>query len=76
MNIQYILNHEGKKTGVVIPIEEWEEIKKLLQSLNKEDIESQDQHLLKGLQEAIAEVNEYKAGKAELRDLDELLNEL
>jgi CheY-specific phosphatase CheX len=76
MDIQYILNSEGEKTGVVIPIEEWEQIKKLLQELNNEDINSRDEHFLKGLQKAVQEVNNYKTGNTELKNLDELLNEL
>lgn len=76
MDIQYILNSEGEKTGVVIPIKEWEQIKTILQRLNREDIDSHEEQFLKGLQEAVHEVNDYKAGKAELKNFDELLNEL
>ncbi|KAA6436926.1 hypothetical protein FEM33_19570 [Dyadobacter flavalbus] len=34
MNVQFLSNEEGKKTAVVIPIKDWEEIQK---KLNKEE---------------------------------------
>ena len=76
MNIQYILNDKGEKTGVVLSIEEWEKIKSLLEKLNRENLNSEEENFLEGLKKAVDEVNDYKAGKTELKDLDELLNEL
>ena len=76
MDIQYLWNNKGEKTGVVLPIEEWEKIKTLLEKLNKENLKPKEAICLEGLQEAIEEVNDYKAGKTELKNLDELLNEL
>ena len=61
MSVQYIVNEKGKQTAVVVPIEEWKELKaeheKLLNKLE----------VLGGLQDALKEVQEIKEGKRKKR---------
>jgi prevent-host-death family protein len=71
MNVQYIVNEKGKQTAVVVPIDEWRELKatheKLLNKLA----------VLDGLQDALEEVQEIKQGKRNKgRTLGEFLNEM
>ena len=66
MSVQYIINEKEKQTAVVVPIEEWKELKAEHEKLlNKIEV-------LAGLQE----VQETKQGKRKKgRTLGELLNE-
>jgi len=71
MSVQYITNEKGKQTAVIIPIEEWRQLKaeheKLLHKLE----------ILDGLQDALKEVQEIKQGKRKKgRTLGEFLNEM
>ncbi len=71
MSVQYIIDEKGKQTAVVVPIEEWKELKaeheKLLNKLE----------VLVGLQDALKEVQEIKQGKRiKGRTLGEFLNEM
>ncbi len=71
MSVQYIVNKKGKQTAVVVPIDEWKELKatheKLLDKLA----------VLGGLQDALKEVQEIKQGKRKKgRTLGEFLNEM
>ncbi len=71
MNVQYITNEEGKQTAVIVPIEEWKQLKaeheKLLNKLE----------VLGGLRDALKEVQEIKKGKRKKgRTLGEFLNEM
>ena len=71
MSVQYITDEKGKQTAVIVPIEEWKELKaeheKLLNKLE----------ILSGLQEALKEVQEIKQGNRKKgRTLGEFLNEM
>ena len=71
MSMQYITNEKGQQTAVIVPIEEWQQLKaeheKLLNKLE----------VLNGLQDAINEVQEIKQGKRKKgRTLGEFLNEM
>lgn len=74
--MQYILDSKGEKTGVFIPIKEWEKIQGLLKKVDEQNMKGQEEQVLKGVQEAVNEVNQYKAGKTELKSLDQFLDEL
>lgn len=37
MNLQYITDNNGKTTGVFIPIQDWEELKKEIKGLNEKE---------------------------------------
>lgn len=39
MTLQFILDNKGKTTGVFIPINEWENLKKTVKKVTKQDIE-------------------------------------
>lgn len=71
MSVQYIVNEKGKQTAVVVPIEEWKELKaKHEKLLNKIEV-------LAGLQDALKEVQEIKQGRRKKgRTLGEFLNEM
>ena len=85
MNLQYIIDSQGYKTSVVIPIQDWEQLKKeytlpdsLLANSDESDkyIEPTDEEIVEGVREALREVKLYQEGKLKLQSLDELLNEL
>lgn len=42
MNLQYILDNHGNATGVFIPIEEWQLLKKKYEGLQQEELKSLD----------------------------------
>ena len=71
MSVQYIVNEKGKQTAVVVPIDEWKELKAAHEKLlNKLEV-------LSGLQDALKEVQEIKQGKRKKgRTLDEFLHEM
>jgi hypothetical protein len=57
MNIQYITDEKGKHTAVVVPIEEWEKMKKENEQMkNKLDV-------LNGIADALEEVQNINEGK-------------
>lgn len=69
MDIQYITDAKGKHKAVIIPIKEWEEMRKEHEKIkNKLDA-------LNGLEDALREVAEIKAGKQQGRTLSEFLRE-
>ena len=42
MNLQYIHDNHGNATGVFIPIEEWQSLKKKYDGLQQEELKSLD----------------------------------
>jgi len=62
MNLQYLADYQGNVTGVFIPIQEWDTIRKQLHW----------QELL----EAFEQMKLMKQGKLRKPDLNEFLNEL
>lgn len=71
MNLQYIADHKGNVTGVFIPIQEWDTIRKQLH-LPKDPKHLHRQELL----EAFEEMKLMRAGKVEKPKLNDFLNEL
>jgi hypothetical protein len=68
MNLQYITDSKGKTSGVFIPIEDWELIKKELDL--KTDIP--DWH-----KEILAErLSKYQTGNKNLKDADSYLDQI
>ncbi|HYX09921.1 MAG TPA: hypothetical protein VE912_24550 [Bacteroidales bacterium] len=77
MNLQYISDDKGKTTGVFIPIHEWEELKEKFIGLEEEEFgEQTKEEILKGIKQAVEEMNLVKQGKLKARDAKDLLNEL
>jgi hypothetical protein len=77
MNLQYISDNKGKKTGVFIPIEDWKIIKKHLSGMcDLEYEEPTKAEILEGLKNAFDEVKLHMQGKIKLKPARELLHEL
>jgi hypothetical protein len=68
LNLQYITNSKGVPSGVFIPIEDWERIKKELDS--KLEIPEWHKEIL------IDRLNIFQAGNARLMDTDTVLKEM
>lgn len=73
MILQYITDGEGHKSGVQLPIKDWEKIQKDLKELERL---RNKKLFLSELAEAIAEVKLVKEGKMKVRDAQELIDEL
>jgi N-glycosylase/DNA lyase len=77
MNLQYIHDSNGNKTGVFIPIKEWERLKSFLKELEQEDIaEPTKEEILEGLEEALQQVKQHREGKTNLQSARDLLDEI
>lgn len=73
MDVQYIIDGRGQKSGVQLPIQEWEKIQKDLVELDRL---RNKKLFLAELAEAIEEMKLIKEGKIRARDAEEFLNEL
>ena len=71
MNLQYLADHTGNITGVFIPIQEWDGIRKILH-LPEDPKALHRQELL----EAFDHANQMREGKMPKPSLTEFLNEL
>lgn len=71
MNLQYLADHKGNVTGVFIPIQEWENIRKTLH-LPKDPKYLHRQKLL----EAFDHIKQIREGKMSKPNLNDFLNEL
>ncbi len=77
MNVQYISNQKGKRTAVVVPIKEWNKIKKRLDLPGEaNDTPLTKEQLIADVKEALEEVKLHRQGKIKLQTLDEFLDEL
>ena len=68
-NLQYITDKEGKHTGVIIPIEEWEKIQQDLNDFFKY------MNLRNSLKSALKEMKQLKSNKNKQVSLNDFLNE-
>jgi hypothetical protein len=77
MRLQIIQDSKGKATGVYIPINEWNQLKKQYKELEALEYEepTKDQILLE-LKEAVKELKLVEQGKLKARPVNELLDEL
>ncbi|RLD55401.1 MAG: hypothetical protein DRJ05_13005 [Bacteroidetes bacterium] len=76
MDLQYVADLTGKPTAVIIPISDWERIKRVYFD-RKNDFEDYNEEVaLKGIEQAVKEMNSIKRGEIKSRPLEELLNEL
>lgn len=66
MTVQFLTDQKGKKTGVVLSMKDWEKLQK---ELNTAQFYSE-------FRESAREIKAAKKGKKQLRDLNELLDEL
>jgi len=65
MNVQFLSNEKGKKTAVVIPIKDWEEIQ---EKLDREKF-------FNSLSKSVQEMKLMKEGKLPEPDINELFND-
>jgi len=70
MNLQYILDNNGKTTGVFIPIQEWLSFKKKFKDTDLDTSEIPQTHK----DELDRRVEMIESGKSKLFDADETIN--
>lgn len=73
MELQYITDGKGHKSGVQLPMEAWERIQKDLEELAR--LRNKKLFLFE-LAEAVEEMKHIKEGKGQVRNAEEFLNEL
>lgn len=72
MNLQYISDTSGQTTGVFIPIEEWNALKRKFRGIEKEEISIPCWH-----KDLVCErMEEYKSNPGEAIDFDPALDEI
>jgi hypothetical protein len=77
MRLQVIQDSKGKTTGVFIPINDWNDLKKQykdLETLEQEDLSSVE--ILGEIKEALIQLKMAEQGKLNLRPAKSLLDEL
>lgn len=73
MDLQYITDERGHKSGVQLPIQDWEKIQKDLEELERL---RNKKLFLSELAEAVEEMKLIKEGKVQARNAEDFLNEL
>jgi hypothetical protein len=73
MDLQYITDTKGKKSGVQLPMKDWEQIQKDLGELERL---RNKKLFMKELAEAVDEMNQIKQGKKQARNAEDFLDEL
>ena len=73
MKLQYITDGRGNKSGVQLPIQEWERIQKDLDELDRF---RKKELFLSELSEAIDELKQVKEGKVKSRSAKEFIDDL
>ncbi len=73
MNFQYITDRKGKKSAVQLPMNEWEQIQKDLEELDRL---RNKKLFLTELAEAVEEMKLILGGKKQARNAEDFLNEL
>jgi hypothetical protein len=77
MRLQVIEDSKGKATGVFIPINDWEKLKKRYKTLNELEYEEPTkEELLQELKDAVVELKLVELGKLKARAATELISEL
>ncbi len=73
MNLQYITDKRGHKSAVQLPMDDWNQIQKDLDELERL---RNKKLFLAELVEAVEEMKLVKEGKIQARNAEDLLNEL
>jgi PHD/YefM family antitoxin component YafN of YafNO toxin-antitoxin module len=73
MDLQYITDNQGRKSGVLLSLSDWNKIQKDLEDLK---VLKDKKAFFAGLKEAFSEIKLIKDGKKEPNSFDDLLNEL
>jgi hypothetical protein len=72
MNLQFISDSKGQTTGVFIPINEWNELKKKYKGIDKEEIDIPQWH-----QDMVRErIEEYKRNPESAMDFDTAMDDI
>jgi hypothetical protein len=69
----FVIDDQGQKRAVQLPMKDWEQIKKDLEELERL---RNKKIFLTELAEAVEELKQVKEGKIKARNAEELLNEL
>jgi hypothetical protein len=73
MDIQYITDKKGHKSGVQLPMKDWEQIQKDLDELERL---RNKKLFLTELAEAVEEMRQIKEGKKTANNAEDFINEL
>ncbi len=73
MDIHYIIDEKGQKNAVQLPINDWKQIKKDLEELDRL---RNKKIFIAELAEAVEEMKQIKEGKKQPRNVEDFLNEL
>lgn len=76
MELKYITDESGKPIEVIVPIAEWEKIKKKKSPGKATGRKNTKSGLLGEIREAVTNLNLVKKGKLKAKPLKELLDEL
>lgn len=76
MSLQYISDNKGKTSGVYIPIQEWNRLKRKYAILNVLEDKDEDMKILDDLREAVNDINRINQGKLKAKSFNEFLDEL
>lgn len=72
MNLQYVSDSKGKTTGVFIPINEWNELKKKYKSIEMEELSVSEWH--KDL--VVKRLEDYKENPDSAMDFDSAMDDI
>ena len=72
MNLQYVSDSKGKTTGVFIPINEWNELKKKYKSIELEELSVSEWH--KDL--VVKRLEDYKENPDSAMDFDSAMDDI
>ena len=76
MSLQYISDNKGKTSGVYIPIQEWNRLKRKYTILNVLECKDEDMKILDDLRDAVNDINLINQGKLKAKSFNEFLDEL
>ncbi len=76
MSLQYISDSKGKTSGVFIPIQEWNRLKKKYTILKMLEGKDEDLKILNDLRDAVNDINLINQGKLKAKTFNEFLDEL
>lgn len=76
MSLQYISDNKGKTSGVYIPIQEWNRLKRKYTILNVLEGKDEDMKILDDLRDAVNDINLINQGKLKAKSFNEFLDEL
>lgn len=76
MQLQYITDSSGNKSGVLLSMADWEKIKRELEEKRQLEKYKADNSLLLSLQQSIHESRMHEEGEIKLKQAKDLLNEL